>query len=108
MTCHNELHDGVADLAVKAFTPSCLCDDALIHQVCAVREEKSHSVVSPPKKSPETTGNLEQKGDLITHEICQRGTDSIHDALSREHYRPLSPEQVSREVSSYGIEGEVE
>ena len=69
MTCHNKLHDGFADLVGKAFTPSRVHDDPLIHQGRSVQEGKSQSAVSPPKKSLETTGNLEQQGDLITHDL---------------------------------------
>ena len=38
---HNELCDGVADLAGKAFTPSHVRNDPLIYQGCAVKRTKA-------------------------------------------------------------------
>ena len=38
---HNELRDGVADLAGKAFTPSHVRDDSLIFAGCAVKRTKA-------------------------------------------------------------------
>ena len=38
---HNELHDGVADLAGKAFTPSHVRNNPLIYQGCAVKRTKA-------------------------------------------------------------------
>ena len=38
--CHNDLHDGVADLAGKAFTPSHMRDDTLIYSGRAVKRTK--------------------------------------------------------------------
>ena len=40
MARHNELRDGVADLAGKAFTPSHLRNDPLIFAGCAVKRTK--------------------------------------------------------------------
>ena len=41
MARHNELRDGVADLAGKAFTPSHVRDDPLIYSGRAVRRTKA-------------------------------------------------------------------
>ena len=38
---HNDLRDGVADLAGKAFTPSHVRNNPLIYQGCAVKRTKS-------------------------------------------------------------------
>ena len=56
---HNELRDGVADLAGKAFTPSHVRDDPLIYSGRAVKRTKAapagaggtpkHAVVQPPE-----------------------------------------------------------
>ena len=55
--CHNNLHDGVADLSGKAFTPSHVRNDPFIYSVCAVKRTKDaparaggttkHAVVQP-------------------------------------------------------------
>ena len=37
---HNEFHDGVADLAGKAFTPAHVCDNSLIYSGRAMRRTK--------------------------------------------------------------------
>ena len=39
---HNELREGVTDLAGKAFTPSHVHNDSLIYQGCAVKRTKSY------------------------------------------------------------------
>ena len=39
---HNELCDGVADLAVRSFTPSHIRNDPLIYQGCSVMSLKAH------------------------------------------------------------------
>ena len=41
MACHNELHDGVADLAGKVFTPSRVRDDPLIYSGRALKRAKA-------------------------------------------------------------------
>ena len=48
---HNELRDGVADLAGKAFTPSHMRDDLLIYSGRAVRRTKA--------KPDGSNGNIE-------------------------------------------------
>ena len=40
-TRHNEIRDGVADLANKAFTPSHVRDDPIIYSGCAVKRTKA-------------------------------------------------------------------
>ena len=80
--CHNDLHDRVADLAGKAFTPSHLRDDPLILAGRALKRTKATSDGAsgttywnraPP---PDFT---EQKGDLLIRDLWQNGTDSVHD-----------------------------
>ena len=43
MTRHNELRDGVADLAGKAFTPSHVQNNPLIYSGCTVKKTKAAS-----------------------------------------------------------------
>ena len=70
MARHNELQDGVADLAVKAFSPSHVRDDPLIFAGCAMKRLKANpdgnsgSIDRDGPPPPEAT---EQKGDLL---IC--------------------------------------
>ena len=71
---HNELRDGVADLAGKAFTPSHVRDDPLIYSGRAVKRKKATSAGSngnsEPPAAPEVT---EQKGDLLIRDLWQQG-----------------------------------
>ena len=82
MARHNELRDGVEDLAGKAFTPSHVCDDPLIFTGCVVKRKKATpagaSVTTERDGAlpPEVT---EQKGDLLIRDLCQNGINSVHD-----------------------------
>ena len=58
VTCHNGLRDGVADVASKAFTPSNMRNDYLVHKGRAMQEVKPQPVGSTPKNAPETTENF--------------------------------------------------
>ena len=80
---HNNLRDGVADLAGKGFTPSHVHDDPLIYSGRAMSRTKPmpagsnktyHTWEMPA--APEVT---EQKGNLIIKDLWQQGTDSVHD-----------------------------
>ena len=79
---HNELRDGVADLAGKAFTPSHVRNDPLIFTGRAVKRTKA-----TPARTRCTTCRdgapppevMEQKGDLLICDLWQNGTDSVHD-----------------------------
>ena len=77
MNFHNKLYDRVDDLTGKSFTPLYVRNNPLIHQGCDVQEGKSQPSVSPNNNLPETTENLNRKGDLLIREIWQIGTDSI-------------------------------
>ena len=79
---HKELCDGVADLAVKDFTPSHVRNDPLIFAVWAVKRTKATPDGAsgttdryrvPP---PEVT---EQNGYPLIRDLWQNGTDSVHD-----------------------------
>ena len=57
---HNEIRDGVADLAGKAFTPSHVRNDPLIYQGCAMKRPKSKPAglsgrTNPVDTPPEAT-----------------------------------------------------
>ena len=98
---HNELRDGVADLAGKAFTPSHVRSDPLIYSGRAMSRMKPKPAGSNIKNpigettaAPEVT---EQKGDVLIRDLWQQGTDSVHnmrvmntDALS---YVKKTPEK---------------
>ena len=45
--CHNKIHDGVFDHAVKAFTPTHMRDDPKIYTGCAVHGGKENLKESP-------------------------------------------------------------
>ena len=72
-THNNELHDGVADLASKAFAPTHVRDDPKIYTGCAVRRGK-YKLKGYPSKN---VGEL--KGGLLIRGLWMQGTDSIHD-----------------------------
>ena len=76
---HNEIRDGVADLAGKAFTPSHVRDDPLIYSGRAVKRKKGASARSNGNSghtaAPEVT---EHKGDLLILDLWQQGTDRVH------------------------------
>ena len=81
MVHHNELRDGVADLASKSITPSHMRDNLLIYSGRAVKRTKATPVGdsgnndqagAPP---PEFTW---QKGDLLIRDLWQNGTGSVH------------------------------
>ena len=80
--CHNELRDGAADLASKAFTPTHVRDSPLIFAGCAMKRPKAKPTSTigstdwdsaPP---PEAT---EQKGGLLIRDLWQNGTNSVKD-----------------------------
>ena len=72
MARHNELRDGVADLAGKYFTPSHVRDKPLIYSGRAVKRTKATSARARRNNNqagaspPEIT---EQKGDLLIREL---------------------------------------
>ena len=69
---HNNLRDGVVDLAGKSFTPSPVRDDPLIFTGCAVKRPKAN-----PARSKATTVTsatqlieaMEHKGDLLIRDL---------------------------------------
>ena len=80
--CHNELRDGVADLAGKAFKPSHVCDEPLIYSGRAVKTTMAMPAGSNKTKTSEHPAALEvteQKGDLLIRDLWKQGTDSVHD-----------------------------
>ena len=81
MARHNELRDGVADLAGKAFTPSHERDDPLIFASRTMKMLKakqagdSGTIDQDGAPPPEAT---EHKGDLLIRDLWQNGMDSVH------------------------------
>ena len=78
---HNELRDGVAELAGKAFTPSHVRNNPLIYSGCAVKRTKATPAGASGKNDqagappPEAT---EQKGDLLICDLWKNGMDNVH------------------------------
>ena len=103
---HNDLRDGVSDLAGKAFTPDHVRDDPLIYSGRAMSRTKPKPDGSNlTELTDETTAApevKEQKGDLLIREIWQQGTDSVHDmrAVNTDtiSYARESPEKCLREA----------
>ena len=79
---HNDVWDGIADLAGKSFTPSHVRDNPLIFAVCAMKRPKANpdgtrgSTDQDGAPLPEAT---EHKGDLLIRDLWQNWTDSVHD-----------------------------
>ena len=99
---HNELRDGVADLASRAFTPSHVRNSPLIYQGCAVMRTKVQPAgpcdsITSETSPPEAT---EQKGNLLIRDLWANGTDSIHDMrvvnTDAKSYRGRTPETWPR------------
>ena len=65
---NNELRDGVADLAGKAFTPS--------HVKRTKATPAGSNGNSEHPAAPDVT---DQKGDLLIRYLWKQGTDSVHD-----------------------------
>ena len=88
---HNNLHDGLSELASKDFTPVHVRDDPNIYTGRAVRGGTDNLKGSPSKDEGEL------KEDLLIRYLWMQGTDSIHnmrvvntDATS---YQSKSPEK---------------
>ena len=101
---HNELHDRVAYLTSRAFTPSHVCNDPLIYQGYAVTRTKAQP--AGPREST-TTGDsppeaTEQKGDLLIRDLWANGTDSVHNMrvvnTDANSYWERSPEKCLEEA----------
>ena len=76
---HNEIHDGVADLDGKAFTPTHMHDNPLIFADSAMQITKEHpdgSTLPPSKNNSEAT---EKKGELLICDLWKNDTDSVHE-----------------------------
>ena len=80
---HNEIRDGVSDLAGKAFTPDHVCDDPLIYSGRAMIRTKpkpaGSDITNPIGETTAAPEVTEQKGYLLIRYLWQQGTDSVHD-----------------------------
>ena len=103
---HNELRDGVADLANKDFTPAHVRDETLIYSGRTMSRTKPKPAgskhTSPPDATTAEPEVTEHKGDLRIRDLWQQGTDNVHDmrvvntdALS---YVRRSPEKCLQEA----------
>ena len=93
MTHPNELHDGVANLASKAFTPMHMRNHPKSFTAHAMRggNAKAKSKGAPPK------GGGDLKGDLLIRELWTQETDSIHNMrvvnTDDVYHQPPNPEK---------------
>ena len=77
---HNELCDGVADLAGKDFTPSHVRDHPLISAGFNVNRLKVNTDRTKDTPVPDNMPPLdatEEKGELLIRDLWQIGTDSV-------------------------------
>ena len=58
ISCHNDLHDGIADLASKVVTPTHVCNDPKIYTSCTVRGGKGKLKFYPSKENGGLKGYL--------------------------------------------------
>ena len=74
--CHNDLRDGVTDLAGKVFTPSYMRNDPLIYQGCSVKGKKAKPAGPSDTTDPDDTPleAMEYKGDILLRYLWQNGT----------------------------------
>ena len=79
---HNELRDGEADLADKAFTPAHVRNDPLIYSGRDTSRTNTIPAGSNLTKSTDVTTAApevtEKKGELLIRDLWQQGTDSVH------------------------------
>ena len=79
---HNKLREGVKNPAVKDFTPTHVRNDTLIVTGCAVKRPKENPAGYKNTESTADTPRLEateKKGDTLIRDLCNNGTDSVHD-----------------------------
>lgn len=75
MTRHNELHNGVADLASKAFMPSHVRGSPLFYKGCSMQVVMNHKYVkkwgSPatPNNPPLVLEDSEKKGESLIRDL---------------------------------------
>ena len=68
-----------SDLSSKYFTPTHVRYDPLIYAGCVVQSTKTHTSGFKPSSSIKKSEAKEQKGNLIISDLCNNGTDSVHD-----------------------------
>ena len=78
ISCHNEIHDEICDLAAQAFTPSSVRDEPKIHL------SRSKEAINAMEAKSAVDRNLhksqsEERGDLLIRGLWARGTDCIID-----------------------------
>ena len=76
-TRHNDISDGGSELEGKSFNSLHVHNRPLIHTGNYLREGKAHPKGSQ-NNSPVDMENSEKKGDILICDLCQRGTDIIH------------------------------
>ena len=74
---HNEVRDGVSDLAGKDFNPAHIRDDPKIFTGPSVRGGKAKAKGKGKEALPTDEG--EEKGNLLIWDLWTHGMDSIHD-----------------------------
>ena len=75
---HNSIHDGVADLDRKSFTPTHVLDEPFIFAGCAGKRPKTNPVRYKATSSTPLLEATEQKDDLLIYNLFQNGTGSVN------------------------------
>ena len=79
MARNNDLYDGVANLAGKAFTPAHVRDNPKIFTGRAVQGGEAKVKASGKGKEAPPPEEEDEKGDLLIRYLWTQGTDSTHD-----------------------------
>ena len=79
MARHNDLRDGVAELAGKAFTPTHVGHYPLIFLCFAMKRPMAKPSRSKAISATPQLDATEQKGNLLICDLYHNGTDSVHD-----------------------------
>ena len=76
---HNEIRDELVNLASKAFTPSAVRDEPLIHGRATEKVKTSPTTAANQDIDKEAATGEEERGDLLIRGFWKAGTDCILD-----------------------------
>jgi hypothetical protein len=94
----NEVSDVLADLGMKALTPSAVRDEPHIHPNSHKLEKSDQKLPENPVQYCKSKSNDEDQGDLLIRGLWQNGTDCIIDVrvtdINANSQRHLPPDKV--------------
>ena len=75
---HNDICDYVVDLFGKLFTPTHIQNNPFIYAGHVVQSPKAHPEGHKTSSPTQTPKDMDHKGDLMIHELCQKGTNTVN------------------------------